>query len=167
MIDLFNRCIIVILNNEGNDKITDHPNDPGGLTRYGICKRNYPDLDIKNITRNQAIEIYFKDYWKPMNLLDIYDENLVLHIFDMGVNAGKRSAIKIIQRIVDAQADGIIGHETLGFVNAYEGDLVDLYKQERKKYYFTLARRKPKMQVFLKGWINRVDKTKFINDEEV
>lgn len=161
--DLFNRCIVVILNNEGNDKITDHPNDPGGLTKYGIAKKYYPDLDIKNITRNQAIEIYFKDYWKPMNLLDIYDENLVLQIFDMGVNAGKRSAIKIIQRIVDAQADGIIGPETLGLVNNYEGDLVDLYRQERKKYYFTLARRKPQMQVFLKGWIRRIDACVFIS----
>jgi lysozyme family protein len=63
---------------------------------------------------------------------------------------------------VDAQADGIIGPETLGLVNNYEGDLVDLYRQERKKYYFTLARRTPRMQVFLKGWINRIDNTKFI-----
>ena len=152
----------MILNNEGNDKITDHPNDPGGLTRYGICKRNYPDLDIKNLTRNQAIEIYFKDYWKPMNLLDIYDENLVLQIFDMGVNAGIRTAIKMVQRIVEAEPDGIVGPETIGLINDYPDDLVDLYKQERKKYYFNLARRKPKMQVFLQGWINRVDRTKFI-----
>jgi hypothetical protein len=36
-----------------------------------------------------------------------------------------------------------------------------LYKQERKKYYFDLARRKPQNEKFLKGWLRRVDKTKF------
>jgi lysozyme family protein len=159
--DLFMRCIEVVLRNEGG--YVNNPDDPAGETNMGITKARYPELDIKNITRNQAIEIYFKDYWKPMNLLDIYDENLVLQIFDMGVNAGKRSAIKMAQRIVEAEPDGIIGPETLGLVNNYEGDLVDLYRQERKKYYFTLARRKPQMQVFLKGWIRRIDACVFIS----
>ena len=157
--NLFNRCIKVVLRNEGG--YVNHPDDPGGETNMGITKAQYPDLDIKNITQNQAVEIYFKDYWSPMNLLGINDPNMVLQIFDMGVNAGKRSAIKIVQRLVDAQEDGIIGPETLGLVNAYEGDLVDIYKQERKKYYFDLARRKPQMQVFLNGWMRRVDRTKF------
>jgi lysozyme family protein len=158
-IDIFNRCIEVILRNEGG--YVDHPNDPGGLTRYGITQRNYPDLDIKNLTRNQAIEIYFRDYWSKMNIVDISDENLTLQIFDMGVNAGIRTAIKIIQRIVKAKADGIIGNKTISLINNYHGDLTDLYKQERKKYYFSLARKKSELQVFLGGWLNRIDYTHF------
>jgi lysozyme family protein len=157
--DIFNRCIQVILRNEGG--YVNHPSDPGGETNMGIAKKFYPDLDIKNLTRNQAIEIYHRDYWNKMKLHGIFDENIILQVFDMGVNAGIRTAIKIIQRIIDAQVDGYTGPETNGLINAYEGDLVELYKQERKKYYFDLARRKPQMQVFLAGWLNRVDNTKF------
>lgn len=159
IIDLFNRCIKVVLENEGG--YVNHPNDPGGETNFGIAKKYYPDLDIKNLTRSAAIEIYFRDYWSPMNLTGIFDENLVLNIFDMGVNAGRKTAIKIIQRIIEAEPDGIIGPETEGLVNVYPDDLVPLYKQERKKYYFALARNNPDLQVFLTGWLNRIDNTYF------
>ena len=57
----FDDAIGIVLKHEGgyvNDK-----NDPGGETRYGISKRAYPDLDIKNLTISQATEIYKKDYW--------------------------------------------------------------------------------------------------------
>lgn len=153
------KCIEVVLKNEGG--YVWHVHDPGGETNYGITKKNYPDLDIKNLTRNQAIEIYHEDYWNKMNLLGIYDNNLVLHLFDMGVNAGIKTAIKMIQRIVEAEVDGVIGTETTGLINNSELDLVDLYKSERKKYYFTIARRKPDLQVFLSGWLNRIDNCKF------
>jgi lysozyme family protein len=158
-IDLFNRCIKVILINEGG--YVNHPHDPGGETNFGITKKRYPDLDIKNLTRNHAIQIYHSDYWNKMNLLGIYDENLILHLFDMGVNAGIKIAIKMIQRIVEAQPDGIMGPETKGLINKYEGDLMNLYKQERKKYYFAIARRNPELQIFLGGWLNRIDDTHF------
>jgi lysozyme family protein len=157
--DIFTKSINIILENEGG--YVNHPSDPGGETRFGIAKKFYPDLDIKNLTRNQAIEIYFRDYWSKMNLHNIYDENLVLQVFDMGVNAGIRTAIKIVQRIVEAEPDGIIGEETTTLINDYQDDLLELYKQERKKYYFDLARRKPALRVFLKGWINRIDNTHF------
>ena len=158
-VNLFNKCIEVVLKSEGG--YVNHPNDPGGETNMGICKRNYPDLDIKNLTRNQAIQIYHADYWNKMNLLDIYDENLILHLFDMGVNAGIRTAIKMVQKIVEAEVDGIIGNETVLLINNYPDDLTPLYITERKKYYFSLARRKPNLQVFLAGWLNRVDRTVF------
>lgn len=157
---IFMKYIEVVLKNEGGDKIVDHPNDPGGLTRWGIAKKFYPDLDIKNLTKNQAIEIYHKDYWNKMNLTGIHDEDLILHLFDMGVNAGIKTAIKMVQRIVDVEADGIIGPETTKAIN-YFPSVVETYKQERKKYYFDLARRKPDLQVFLAGWLNRIDRTHF------
>ena len=94
--DKFTRCIEVVLRNEGG--YVNHPEDPGGETNMGIAKKFYPELDIKNLTRNQAVEIYFRDYWSRMNVKAIYDENLALQVFDMGVNAGIRTAIRILQR---------------------------------------------------------------------
>lgn len=157
--DVFMRCIDIVLKNEGG--YCNNPADPGGETNMGICKRNYPLLDIKNLTRNHAIEIYFRDYWSPMNLVNIYDENIILQIFDMGVNAGIRTGIKIIQRIVDVDIDGFVGPITIQAINNREDDLVELYRNERRKYYFALVRRKQELGVFLHGWLNRVDNTHF------
>jgi lysozyme family protein len=39
--------------------------DSGGETNWGISKRWHPDLDIKNLTKAQASDIYLKEYWKP------------------------------------------------------------------------------------------------------
>ena len=39
------------------------PSDPGGETKFGVSKKSYPNLDIKNLTITQAKEIYYKDYW--------------------------------------------------------------------------------------------------------
>jgi lysozyme family protein len=128
----------------------------------GIAKKFYPDLDIKNLTRNQAIEIYFRDYWSKMKLQGINDENLILHVFDMGVNAGIRSSIKMVQRLVKAEADGVIGPQTEGLINNYPGDIVGDYKAQRKMYYFSIARRNENLEVFLGGWLNRIDNCKFI-----
>lgn len=40
-----------------------NPIDKGGETNYGISKRWYPNLDIKNLTVTQASKIYYQDYW--------------------------------------------------------------------------------------------------------
>jgi lysozyme family protein len=158
--DLFARCINVILKNEGG--YVNNIYDPGGETNFGICKRQYPDIDIKNLTRDRAAEIYFKDYWSKMKLEQIDDEELALQLFDMGVNAGTGTAVKIIQRIVGADVDGVIGPQTARMINESDLNLADLYKQERKKYYFSLARNKPNLQVFIAGWLNRIDHCEFI-----
>lgn len=41
------------------------PEDPGGETKWGIAKAFHPNLDIKNLTPEQAAEIYYKEYWEP------------------------------------------------------------------------------------------------------
>jgi lysozyme family protein len=157
--DIFARCIEIILRNEGG--YVNDPSDPGGETNMGLCKRNYPDLDIKQLTRNQAIEIYFRDYWFPMNLHGIANELAILELFDMGVNAGIRTAIKLAQKLVGAFADGTIGPETEGMINDFPADFVELYKCNRKMYYLALVKRKPELGKFLKGWLSRVNNCKF------
>jgi lysozyme family protein len=160
--ELFQKCVKVILKNEGG--YINHPSDPGGETNMGIAKRFYPNLDIKNLTKEQATEIYYKDYWLPMNLEKIHNEDLVLQVFDFGVNAGIRRSIKMLQKMVglgsDSQ-DGMIGPITIYFVNNYNGDVVDSFKKRRRIYYMDLAARKSELEVFLKGWLNRIEKTKF------
>lgn len=159
--EIFNRCIKVVLRNEGG--YVNDPDDPGGETNMGIAKRFYPNEDIKNMTVERATEIFFKDYWTPMNLYGIEDDNLILQVFDFGVNVGVRTAVKLLQRIVGVTDDGKVGPITLAAVNSYEGDLHDKFKRRRKLFYMSLAAKKPVLEKFLNGWIRRVDRTKFKN----
>ena len=147
----FDRLIPVILKNEGG--YVNDPNDLGGETNYGISKRRYPDLDIVNLTRDEAIEIYRRDYWLP-EFDEIEDDNAALHIFDMCVNAGQYRAVRLAQKVAHAYEDGLMGPATVRAINNSVG-FVDHYKGARIRFYQNLNN-----PHFLKGWINRVNNTK-------
>lgn len=59
----FEQAIAFTLSWEGG--YVNDPNDPGGETKYGISKKSYGHLDIKNLTVEQAKAIYYEDYWLP------------------------------------------------------------------------------------------------------
>jgi lysozyme family protein len=167
MNELFNRCLAVVLKNEGG--YSNHPSDPGGSTQAGVTQKVYNDYRTKKGLENQSVivisdeeihDIYLTAYWTPMNLEGIKDENLILELFDTGVNCGIRTAIKMVQRIVGTKDDGIIGNKTISLINEYP-DLVPIYKQAREAYYYRLVERNPKLAVFVKGWINRITNTHF------
>jgi len=168
----FEDFVKVILKHEGG--YVDHPNDPGGATKYGISlrflKSNGIDInvdgridkkDIVELTIDEAVQIYRSFFWDKMRLDGISNELLKLHLFDMGVNAGTKTAIKILQRMIGVEADGLIGSKTLAAINAYYGNIVSDYASARMKYYENLTIRNPKLKVFLRGWGNRVNSTKF------
>jgi lysozyme family protein len=156
---LFLKVIKVILQNEGG--YVNHPSDPGGETNMGITKRNYPDLNIKCLTKEKAISIYYNDYWLPMKLDILNDEDLILQVFDMGVNAGPKTSIKLLQRLVGVPDDGLIGLKTVRAVSEFDGDILTEYMKRRKLYYVTLVQKKEQLRPFLKGWISRVEHCKF------
>jgi len=155
----FNNYLKIILKHEGG--YSNDPSDLGGETKYGICKRQYPDLDIKNLTIEEASKIYYTDYWLKLNLDGIYDEDLKLQIFDMGVNAGIKTAVKLLQHIIEVTEDGIVGPITISKINSNYIDIVERYENARIDYYNHLVEKNPKLKVFIKGWISRVDSTKF------
>jgi len=41
-----------VLRREGGAKLTKDPDDPGGVTKYGISKRSNPDVDVENLTED-------------------------------------------------------------------------------------------------------------------
>jgi len=60
--DLFERCIEFVFAEEGG--YVDDSQDSGGRTKFGVSQSAYPDLDIPNLTRAKAKEIYRTDYWQ-------------------------------------------------------------------------------------------------------
>ena len=47
MTEEFNKCIEIVLKFEGG--LSDHVEDRGGLTNYGISQKAYPKIDIKKL----------------------------------------------------------------------------------------------------------------------
>lgn len=63
-IDPFESWVNNVLGEEGG--YVNIPADPGGETNWGISKRAFPNVDIKNLSRTDAIDLYRKYYWDPL-----------------------------------------------------------------------------------------------------
>lgn len=98
-------------------KYHETPGDPGGPTKFGICQRSYPHIDIYNLTEEQAVEIYFNDYWLA-GACDTLPFPVAILVFDGNVNQGVKRSHKALQKAVGAYEDGVIGPKTLACVNA-------------------------------------------------
>ncbi len=106
----FDRAFEKVLEFEGS--YVNHAADPGGETKYGISKRSYPTLDIKNLTVAQAKAIYKKDFWDAMRC-DELPPVLAETVFDAAVNSGRRAATIWLQKCMGVKADGIMGPLTI------------------------------------------------------
>src|ERR1035437_1405926 len=87
--------------------INDH-NDPGGETKWGISKRSYPNLIIKALTREDAFNIYKRDFWDNIKA-DNLPDNVSFQLFDFAVNSGIDTAIRCFQRALGVANDGHFG----------------------------------------------------------
>lgn len=157
----FELAIDKVLKHEGG--YVNHPNDPGGETNFGITKRSYPYLDIRNLTREMAIKIYKQDWWDNYHYSCINDQFLATKIFDMAINMGAVQAHKLLQRAANQVyggnilvVDGLIGTNTLRLVNQLEPiKLLDVVRDIQASYYRNIVENNPKLKPFLRGWLNR------------
>ena len=146
----FDDIIPFILQYEGG--YVNDPRDPGGETRYGISKRAYPNIDIKSLSKEAAIEIYRHDYWMKIKG-DYLPQSLRLMMLDSAVNLGVFRAAYIPQGVVGVKQDGIIGRITLEALTGLDDlrVLID-FAMARHKYYTRL----PTWKVFGRGWSKRL-----------
>jgi|TARA_R110000751_G_scaffold199671_1_gene304461 lysozyme family protein len=156
----FTECCGVVLDHEGgyvNDK-----DDPGGETKFGITKRQYPELNIKELTIGEAMDIYKRDYWNKGKVSSV-PSGLQLIYFDMVVNVGKSRAVKILQSALNGKGipttvDGGIGPNTIR--NLKKSNLEpERLRSYRIKYYADLVSRKPTLEKYWYGWYRRAKKT--------
>jgi lysozyme family protein len=154
----FDEIIDHVLESEGgyvNDK-----HDAGGETNLGISKKAYPDLDIKNLSVDQAKQIYYEDYWVkskaeqlPNQLREVY--------FDMVVNFGRRGAAKVLQQACNGKntykikEDGLVGTATIGACKNLEPDRLRAYRVLK---FAKIVIRKPSQEKFWFGWFRRAVK---------
>jgi lysozyme family protein len=84
----FERAFAVVVGIEAG--YVNNPQDPGGETKYGVTKRQYPTVDIKNLTLEQAQDIYRRDYWNTHDL-DTLEYGKALLVFDTAINGGNHA----------------------------------------------------------------------------
>jgi lysozyme family protein len=150
----FDPAIELVLKHEGG--YVDHPNDPGGETKYGISRRSYPGYDIKDLTLRSACGIYRDDFWLPIRGDDIRSQDVASNLLDFAVNSGVSRAAKTIQRLVGAAQDGKIGPRTLDAINDQDGLNLNLRLcLDRVQFYTELAARRAEFRGFLVGWVRR------------
>lgn len=122
--------------------------------------------NIKKLTRNEAAKIYEALYWGPSGANQMPWSLCLLH-FDAAVNHGLGGAGKLIQRTANRikgpilKVDGAVGPATLAALKDMEMKFfcLELLKT-RKEYFETIVRNTPSQKVFLKGWLNRIEKLK-------
>ena len=112
----------------------DDPADPGGRTKYGISQRSYPDLDVRNLTKDNAIDIYWRDFWDKYKLDEkVNDPVMRAKVFNMGVLMGMLTALGL----------------------ALGCDNVEEYKQVCERHFQAIVIKRPSEGKFLAGWTRR------------
>jgi lysozyme family protein len=134
-----------ILEREGG--LVDHPADTGGITKYGISQQAYPTVDIRALTKADAITIYLRDFVRHYQLHRLQSAVNAEIVCDWLVNSGPL-AIKPLQRALRVTVDGRIGPETLTAIDAADARTL---LRARLDYYVSIA-----SHPFLKGWVNRL-----------
>lgn len=124
--------------------------DAGGETKFGISKAAYPDVDIANLTKEEARHLYFRDYWAPLQL-DQLPESVRYPLFDFAVNSGKVQAVKTLQQTLDLTDDGILGPRTIRAASECK-NLLAKFLSNRLLFLCNIK----SFDTFGRGWTRRV-----------
>lgn len=159
----FDIALAFTLPHEGG--FSDIPDDAGGATNHGVTQHTYdsyrdslklPRQSVQLLTDADTAKIYEQMYWTPAKCPQMPDKLSIAH-FDTAVNCGVTAAIKMLQRAVGVEDDGVYGAITAAEVT-HEGDaLIIPYLDERRARYRQIVAAKPSQEKFLKGWLARVN----------
>jgi lysozyme family protein len=165
----FEKAIQKVLRHEGG--YVHHPRDPGGETNFGITDRldgkvdglidvdgnGSGDITVKALREEQARVIYKREFWDKMRGDEIKNQQVAEIVFDAYVNMGPR-ALKLLQKEIGVEADGVFGPVTISILNLASPVVVfNQFKDARIYFYKDLVKRKPELKVFEKGWMNRIN----------
>jgi lysozyme family protein len=153
-------CEIIkhVINSEG--KFVNNPHDKGGPTMYGVAWNFNADylkihlgmkkpMDIRNLTLDQANQLYYEKYWLASHGNGLTDIDLAYIHLDAAINCGVGAASAFLDHLSmnPKNFDGSGGKNRTLFMTLFLE-----YTARRLKYYTHCKDR----DVFLDGWINRM-----------
>ena len=160
----FTAALPFVLRWEGG--FVNHPDDPGGATNKGVTQKVYdswrtaqqlPIRHVRGIEHAEVVAIYEQQYWIPSRC-DVLRSKLDVVQFDTAVNMGVSRAIRLLQGVLLCHVDGDFGSRTEQAAARCDiASTMAAYCDARETYYRRLAEKNPRLQVFLKGWLNRLN----------
>ena len=151
----FDLALKIVLANEGG--YVDDPRDPGGATNRGVTQAVYrrfkhdATADVRELTAAETAAIYRWWYWAPAGCVRMA-EPLATVAFDTAVNCGPGELRRLLERAGAWTArSALTGATTL--------------LQVRGQFYRDLATERPKLRVFLAGWLRRVARLRAYCDD--
>ncbi len=150
----FEQAVSIVMKIEGG--FVQDQNDPGGATKWGISQKSFPNINIKEMTDEQARSLYFNYYWIPGKCA-LMPERIRLVYFDMCVLHGVSAAAITVQKALNnagykVEVDGVIGDETLNAAPHLEPERLRSYRVLRLA---NLVAAKPTMEKYWYGWYKR------------
>lgn len=150
----FETAISKVLRHEGG--FSDHPDDTGGKTRYGITEavaRRIGYLGaMSELPLELAKQIYKREYWDAVRA-DELPAQVRYVLFDAAVNSGVGQAILWLQRAAGVEADGKLGPKTMAAAQALDGTgLKNRLLAQRLRFMASLSN----WPAFSRGWARRI-----------
>jgi lysozyme family protein len=143
----FSAAVAIVLEAEG--VFADQAGDRGGETRYGIARNFHPGIPWPP-TKDQATAIYRTEYWDVHRCGEM-PWPWALVIFDAAVNQTEH-AVRLAQRALGTDEDGIVGAETLRLIAGAPQDLLLRYMALRAEAYMA----QPMWPTDGAGWLIRL-----------
>lgn len=142
-----------LLGHEGG--YVDHPDDPGGKTRFGITEavaraEGYQGA-MHELPVELARQIYRSRYWDAVRA-DQLPEVVRFDLFDAAVNSGPRQAAQWLQRAAGTDPDGIVGPITIAAVEADPEGVRRRFNGLRLRFMTDLST----WSSFGRGWARRI-----------
>ena len=143
-----------LLGHEGG--FSNHKDDRGGATRYGITETVAREVgyrgDMRELPLDLAQRIYKERYWVAVQAENLPPDVRYI-VFDGAVNSGVAQAAKWLQRACGVKDDGVVGPQTIRAANALHPDgLKRKILAQRLRFMATL----PNWPAFGRGWANRI-----------
>jgi hypothetical protein len=157
----------------GRSPVEHNPNDPGGVTAWGISQAAHPDIDVVTLTKDDAIRVYWSRYITPTNLHLLNDVRLGGRLADFAVVCGPgamsyavKTTLFLLGKPVNTGVrlltvdevkviNGLKGEDRQAFirlVNSIQGLIFWMgFVQARRAVAEALAN--PHRRPFLKGWM--------------
>ncbi len=169
----FNVALQKTLAHEGG--YSNDPDDLGGETYKGISRKahshwhgweiiakyksksGFPTSLDNDVELQKEVEIfYWTDFWLPLKAFKMLTQSTADSVFDFAVNAGIKTSVSLVQSVVGANTDGIIGDQTLAKLNAFDpSHFQAVFTVAKIQYYISIIKKRPASKKYLYGWIIR------------